>query len=78
MATSGGGGAVKCFGCQKAKHSPLVIRHDGFLFTILLGALEGSCRLDLNAKGRTGLPTCMYIKRTQCSLSAVSSQPMFP
>ena len=49
-------------GCQKAKHSPLVIHHDSLLFTIHLGALRGSHQQELNAKGRTGLPTYMYLK----------------
>ena len=56
---SGGGGGGWS---QKVKHSPLVMRHDSLLFTVLLGAVEGSRRLDLNAQGRTGLPMYMYIK----------------
>ena len=51
-----------CLGCQKAKHSPLVIRHDSLLFTILPCALEGSRRLELNAKGSNALPAYMHIK----------------
>ena len=33
-----------------SKHSPLVIRQDSLPFTIVLGALEGSRRLELNAE----------------------------
>ena len=59
----GGGGGEGCLMCQKVKHSLQVIRHDSLPFTILLGVLEGRHRLELNAKGMTGLPTQMYIKR---------------
>ena len=58
-AERGGGLVVECLGVKR-QNSPLVICHDKLLFTILLGALKVSRRLELNAEEKTGLPTYMY------------------
>ena len=66
---------VECLGGKKAKHSTLVIHHDTINFTIPLGALAGNCRLELNAKGRTGWSMYKYINQTEsCPFQNCSAQ----
>ena len=69
------GVAVRCLGCQKARHSPLVIRHDSLLFTLLLGVLEGGRVLELDAKGRTGLPTDRYDRSSKQTALSIPELP---
>ena len=74
MTTAGGGGGM-FWGVKRQNIAHwYAIRHDSLFFTILLGALEGSCRLALNAKERTGLPTYMYNKRTNSPVNSRTAQ----
>ena len=67
MTVAGGGSGVS--GVSKDKTQPLLIRHDSPLFTLLLGALEGSRRLELNAREGLGFQrSCISKEQTVPSI----------